>query len=123
MLAYSLPVFLFIFVWGEWVLGWFGDAFVSGYGILAVLCLGQMVISLTGPVGFLMSMTGYQRQAAWVIGATALLNIVLNALLISLMGMIGAAVATAIVISLRSIVLSVLVKKKLRISATALPVR
>ena len=123
VLAYSLPVFLFIFVWGEWVLGWFGDAFVSGYGILAVLCLGQMVISLTGPVGFLMSMTGYQRQAAWVIGATALLNIVLNALLISLMGMIGAAVATAIVISLRSIVLSVLVKKKLRISATALPVR
>ena len=121
VLAYSLPVFVFILVWGKWVLGLFGPAFVAGYGILAVLCLGQLVISLAGPVGFLMTMTGYQIQAAWVIGLTALLNIILNAVLISLMGVIGAAVATAIVISLRSIVLSVWVKKKLNISATALP--
>jgi O-antigen/teichoic acid export membrane protein len=121
VLAYSFPVLLFVLLWGKWVLGWFGPAFVPGYGILAVLCLGQLVISLTGPVGFLMSMTGYQREAAWVIGVTALLNIILNAVLISLMGVIGAAVATAIVISLRSITLSVFVKKKLKISATALP--
>ena len=81
---------------GEWVLGWFGTSFVAAYPALMTLLVGQMVNALCGPVGFLLMMTGHQDRASVVLVGGAVLNVVLNAILIPPLGLIGAAIATAI---------------------------
>jgi O-antigen/teichoic acid export membrane protein len=48
-----------------------------------------------GPVGVVLIMTGHERDAALAIGVSAVLNLILNAILIPGWGMEGAAVATA----------------------------
>jgi O-antigen/teichoic acid export membrane protein len=49
-----------------------------------------------GSVGFLLNMTDNERHTARVLWQTALLNVVLNGLLIPFCGMVGAAVASGI---------------------------
>ncbi|MCB7128090.1 MAG: flippase [Candidatus Brocadiales bacterium] len=120
ILIYSLPVTLFIVVLGKWMLGFFGQAFTGGYTALVVLAVGQLVVALAGSVGFLMIMTDHHHEATWIVGGSALLNVILNATLIPVMGIPGAAVATTVANSMNSLVLSVYVKKKLNISATAI---
>lgn len=117
ILVYSSSVLLIFILLGKWFLSLFSPEFVSGYPVLIILSAAYMIISTSGPVGFLMTMTGNHREAAWIIGGTALLNVILNALLITSYGSIGAAVATAVAIALRSIVLSFLVKRRLGVTA------
>lgn len=81
---------------GEWLLGLFGPAFPAAYPGLLVLLAGQVVNALCGPVGFLMTMTGHQDRASLVLVGGALLNVALNAVLIPMYGLMGAATATAI---------------------------
>lgn len=49
-----------------------------------------------GSVGFLMTMTGHEREAARVVAGAALANVALNAALVPPFGLSGAAVATAV---------------------------
>ena len=79
---------------GTEILGLFGSEFTLGYTPLLFLIAGQAVSSLVGSTGFLMSLTGHHVKAAQIVGLSVLLNIVLNAILISTMGMTGAAIAT-----------------------------
>ena len=95
-LTVALPVFLGLIVLGPWVLSLFAPAFRAGYPSLIILCCGQLVNVLTASVGLLMVMTGHQKAAAKIMGAAALLNIALNATLIPLFGMIGAAAIIAV---------------------------
>lgn len=81
---------------GGWVLGLFGEAFRAGYPALIILVVGQLINALCGPVGFLMTMTGHQDQATGILITGAALNILANAALIPLYGLIGAATATTI---------------------------
>ena len=55
----------------------------------------MLVNSFVGPAGFLMMMTGHHREAALILAMAALLQIVMNAILIPRYGLIGAATATA----------------------------
>ena len=65
-------------------------------------------------------MTGLQNKAALGVGLSAVLNIVLNAIMIPLWGLEGAAIATAISTVSLAIVMSVWVYKKLSIRTTIL---
>jgi O-antigen/teichoic acid export membrane protein len=64
-------------------------------------------------------MTGNQREATTTLVACALLAVVVNAILIVRFGAIGAAAGTATVLFGRSLVLSVLVRRRLGIHAAA----
>ncbi len=92
----TLAVTAALWLAGEWVLGFFGAAFTAGYPALLILLGGQVVNALCGPVGMMMNMTGHQDRAAVVITTAAGLNVMLNATLIPLYGIAGAAAATAI---------------------------
>ena len=61
--------------------------------MLASACL---VNALCGSVGLLLIMTGYERKAAAIMGTAALLNIIMNVVLIPLYGTVGAAISTAV---------------------------
>lgn len=105
---------------GNPILRLFGEGFLASYAPLAILISAQIVNSLSGSVGFLLAMTGHQRVAAWTTAASGLLNLGLNALLIPLVGLTGAAVATAVSITAWNLALIVLVRRRLEINPTAL---
>jgi O-antigen/teichoic acid export membrane protein len=110
-LAIALP----LLVLSEFWLGLFGEAFVAGSSALRILLIGQVVSAMAGSVGYLMMMTGHERQAAFIIlGATAC-NILLNLLLIPPFGMQGAAVASAVTVIAWNVAMAVFLWRKLGI--------
>jgi len=119
VLVYTIPVVLLFLVGGRWLLGWFGQEFVAAYPILVILTLGQVVIALCGSVGFLLTMTGHQNDAFKVIISSGMLALILNLLLIPFFGLFGAAVGTMLATAVRSLTLSVLVRRRLNVRATA----
>ncbi|MBD2459690.1 flippase [Oscillatoria sp. FACHB-1407] len=91
-------------LFGKWFLMIFGVEFISGYSALIILCVGHLLSSGLGMAGFLLLMTGYERDTAMATGATAVLNVVLNALLIPQFDLEGAAIATATTLVLRGFI-------------------
>lgn len=114
--AYSLTIGCLFVIFGNQILGVFGTSFQEGYYALIILTVGQLVNALAGSVGFLMTMTGHQKQASVVLMASALLNIILNAILIPSFGINGAAIATATTTALWNVVLLIYVRKYLKIN-------
>ena len=82
VLIISLPACIVLLVFGDWVLSLFGTEFAQGYAALVWLSLGQFVNAFCGFVGLLLVMTGNQQYVTYTVGASALLNVVLNAMLI-----------------------------------------
>lgn len=117
--VFSLGAGIFLLLLGKPLLGVFGPRFVSGYGALTILVCSQIVSSLAGSVGFLLSMTGEERVAARVTVATGVINVALNAGLIPLFGLLGAAAATATANVLWNLSLVLVVKRRLGLSSLA----
>lgn len=109
----SLTIALCLIAFARPVLGVFGPEFVAARWELSILALGQLVNAGAGSVGYLMMMTGHQNQSTYIFGVSAFANVVLNALLIPILGTIGAAIATAITMALWNLWLHVLVVKYL----------
>ena len=76
--------------------------------------------ALSGSVGYIMILTGKQKQAAYVLGVSATLNIILNFLLIPNYGIEGAALATALILILWNVTLAIYIKKTINLSSTIL---
>ena len=104
---------LLLFFFGDRVLGLFGEEFIAARWSMTILILGQLVNVGSGSVGYLMQMTGHHKQSAFVIGCSAVLNLILNAILIPILGIMGAAIATALTMALWNIWLHQLVVKYL----------
>lgn len=100
--AFATPLCLGVMVFGENIMHLFGAEFVAGSDALVILAVSRWIIALTGAAGYLMSMSGHERQAAWILGFSALLNLALNALLIAPFGIKGAAIATLVTTGLWS---------------------
>jgi len=118
--VFTLIIGLSLAVLGEYLLGLFGEDFVIGYMPLLILIAGQTINALAGSVGFLMTMTGHQKQAAKIVGLSALVNIIANALLIPVLGLIGAAIATAMTTVLWNFMMLFYVLKNVKINPTVL---
>ena len=83
-------------IFGLTILAMFGPAFSAGYDALVILVCGHLVRASTGLVSDLLGVTGHQDENAWVLAWSALLNVILNVLLIPRFGIVGAATATAV---------------------------
>lgn len=118
--AFTVPLFLAVLLFGDRVLALFGPEFTAGYRALVILAGGQLVNALVGPVGYLMTMTGRQNAAAWIMGVHLVLGAGLNALLIPRYGFEGAAVATALTNTSWNVVMAVAAWRTLRLRATIL---
>jgi O-antigen/teichoic acid export membrane protein len=98
-----------------WLLLIFGPEFVQGQGALIVLCLGYLLASFLELAGLLLLMSGHEKDTAFATGATAGLNVVLNAFLIPSYGLMGAAIATAASTVMRGLYFNYCTGKKLGI--------
>ncbi|MEM9510236.1 MAG: polysaccharide biosynthesis C-terminal domain-containing protein, partial [Cyanobacteria bacterium P01_E01_bin.35] len=99
----TLVLAVLLIISGDRILGLFGAEFVTARWSMTILILGQLVNVGAGSVGYLMEMTGHHRQSAYVLGCTAILNLILNAILIPTLGILGAAIATATTMALWNI--------------------
>lgn len=107
----STAIALFLISFSQPILGLFGSEFMPASWQLKILVLGYLFNTLCGSVGYLIVMTGHQNKSAIVMVSAVIVNIVLNAIAIPLIGAVGAAIATALTTALWSISLAVLVIK------------
>lgn len=100
----------FIFL-GKFILNLWGDEFTDAYIILLIIAIGQMFNLGTGAVGVIMLMTGHERIQSKISVAFVVLSIILNIVLIYFYGIVGAAVATSLVLICSNITKVIFVKK------------
>mgnify|MGYP003333246077 FL=1 len=91
----TAPAIVILALGSEWILSWFGPVYGAAKTPLLILLLGQAVNTLCGSVGVYLNMTSKQKAFQWIVASALVLNVVLNAYLIPLYGMNGAAWATA----------------------------
>ncbi len=107
----SLLIFFFIIFFADKILYLFGPEFLAGKNVLIILAISYLFNAFCGPVGFVLNMTGEEKkfQNAIIIGA--LMNVVLNFILIPLWGIVGAALATGISTILWNVISSLYVHR------------
>ncbi len=117
ILLLALPVVITAYIVGSWVLEVvFGVEYLLGYWPLIILSFGQLLNACFGAVAFLLSMTGYEKEALRSVVVATFLNIILNILLIPHYGMIGAATATSLTLLLSNSLMWIAVKRCLKIN-------
>lgn len=94
----AMPIMLAFYLFPNLIMGIYGEEFITDEAILtfAVINAGQVVNFMTGPVTQLLNMTGRQLVTQRYAIITTITSIVLSFLLIPSMGMLGAAIATAV---------------------------
>jgi len=110
----SLGLALALWVFGGVVLGLFGEGFAEeGKEFLAILLGGVVIRATIGPAEALLTMADEQKLAAWIYACVFVTNLALNFALIALFGLIGAAIATAVSMTVETLLLSLAIYRKL----------
>ncbi len=93
-----MPIMLLFFLLPKLLMSMYGPEFITRDAIIAfhIINLGQAVNFLTGPVTVLLNMTGRQKITQRYAAITTVTSIALSYAFIPSMGIIGAALATAI---------------------------
>lgn len=94
--VFALGVFALFVIFGPFVMGLFGEAYVSGTPILLILSAGLMVDAATGPTRIVMMMTGYERAYVVILAVTSLVALTAALVVIPIFGVIGAALVNAV---------------------------
>ncbi|MDA3952304.1 MAG: flippase [Bacteroidales bacterium] len=92
----SAPIFAIILIYPESVLKVFGQEFLVGRNALIILSIGQLVSAFSGSTMIVLNMTGREKIGRNILIVTAIINILINFLLIPRYGIIGAAIATMV---------------------------
>ncbi|HYE35042.1 oligosaccharide flippase family protein [Methylocaldum sp.] len=101
---------------GKYILGIFGASFVDAYPLLLMLLAGRSLHALTGLGTILLTMTGHQKEATWLMGSGLAMQLPLELYLIGEHGAMGAAVASALAIACVNVSALVIVKIRLKLS-------
>jgi O-antigen/teichoic acid export membrane protein len=73
----------------------FGDEFLPGWPVIVIVAAAQLFNSSVGPTARVLAMTGRQRMVMTATISSALAAVALNLLLVPILGILGAAIATA----------------------------
>jgi O-antigen/teichoic acid export membrane protein len=109
MTLMAAPIFALFLIAPGWIMSIFGAQFSGGAAILSILALGQFVNVATGSVQQVLMMCGYEHLLRNVAIICAILMILLNLMLIPLLGVLGAALATASVMIFQNLLVASLV--------------
>lgn len=115
----SLLMALAVLAIGKPMLMLFGPGFDQGYPLLFLLVAGVVARAAVGPAESLLTMSGAQNVCAAVYALTLALNIALAIVLIPLLGLWGAAIATSAAMAFEAATLAFTVWRKLGIVMVA----
>lgn len=113
MLALVLPVVAVMLLFPGWIMGLFGDGYEQGALLLSIMAIGQFINVATGSVGYLLNMSGHERDFRRVTFFAGPLTVILSVLLIQHYGVLGAAIATAVGLSVQNLGALLMVRKRL----------
>jgi O-antigen/teichoic acid export membrane protein len=119
MLLAAVPALMVMLLVPEWLMSFFGEEFRAASTALMILALGQFVNIATGSVGYLLSMTGHERQLRNNSILSALLGVVLGLTLIPAYGLLGATLATALAVASQNLLGVYQVRKHLGFNTMA----
>ena len=102
ILTFSLPVFIFLFIFANPMLSLFGSEFQNAVA-LKILLTGILVQTIFGLGSSTLSMSGNTNFNLINVSIALILNVALNYILIPQYGIIGAALSTAIALIILSI--------------------
>ena len=94
----SFPILLLMVIFSNYILGFFGHGFRTGELALIMLAFGQFINSISGSVGYILEMTGFQIFTQNIMIASVIMNIIMNLLLVPKYSIDGAAFASMITI-------------------------
>lgn len=112
----SLPILIIMFVFPKEILALFGEEFDNAAIYLQILAVGQFVNAITGSVGYLLSMSGNEKDLRNSSIVSGLIVITLSLILVPLYGGLGAAISVAIAIAMQNLLAVHWVKKRLGIN-------
>jgi len=107
MTALCLPLLLLDVVAGKFLLGLFGQEFVSGYTALVLLSISQLFYSLFGPANTVLMMQNQERESVICLVIYILLLTGLNLVLVPLWGITGGATAALVCCLIYNILLAI----------------
>jgi O-antigen/teichoic acid export membrane protein len=113
MIFLALPVVLTMFVLSDLIMSLFGDGFEKASLLLKIMVIGQCINVTTGSVGYLLNMSGHERDYRRVTLFSGPLTIVCSLLFTYSWGTTGAALAIAVGVSAQNLGALVMVKRRL----------
>ena len=113
MFVGSITITVLLFVLAKPILSIWGEEFVAGTTVLYISLIGQFFVLSTGPLATLLMMCGFEKIHRNNTIFCAILNIILNAILIPKIGIAGAAVASTISLAIKNTYCIYAVKKRL----------
>ncbi|RMG38928.1 MAG: hypothetical protein D6732_04685 [Methanobacteriota archaeon] len=100
----SIIAIIILIIFGHGILSFlFGDRYGEGGVILTILCIGQGVNVLTGSCGILMSLTEHQKNLMRITVCIGVIGVPILIVVVPMYGGVGAAIVTAIQVSLAAI--------------------
>lgn len=115
----AVPITLIFILGGKSLLGFiFSKNYAIAYVPLVIICLGQLVSSICGSVGLVLSMTGNQGYFTRNNVYITLLNVLICIPFVIWWGVIGASIVYGLLLVIQNLVLYVYVKEKLNINTT-----
>lgn len=121
LIVIAFIALLFFIVTGGFILSLWGEEFTTAYSILIVLSIGQFFNISSGCSGMLLIMCGHEKIHGWISLGFVILNLTLNYFLITHLGALGAAIATAITVAGENIVK--VIYAKLKVGILTLPLK
>jgi O-antigen/teichoic acid export membrane protein len=100
----TLPIFAISTLFAVPLLELSGKGFTAAWPLVIALAAGNLANAATGPVGYLLLMTGYQKFSLFNSAATIVLNIVLGIILTPRYGAMGTAISTGIAIGVINVI-------------------
>jgi O-antigen/teichoic acid export membrane protein len=107
----ALPIVIIAVIGGKFLLGIFGNEFISGYFALLCIVFAEFIHAFSGSIGNFLNMTGHQKAFRNIILIGVFVNITLNFLLIPIYSYNGAAFATLISMLTWNIIGSIYIKR------------
>lgn len=109
----TIPIITLILIFRKQILSVFGPEFIEGEPVLIILAIGLLFNAMSGSVGQILNMTKYHKELRNFTILSAVINILLNYVLIINYGIIGAAIASVISTFFLNFVCLAFIKKKL----------
>lgn len=108
---------------GPWLLGAFGEAYRDGQAVMLVLGAGMVARAMTGQAGEALIVLGRQREGLIIALGVLVLTVFLCAVLVPVMGGLGAAIASAVAMACRTLALSLVLWRtdRLKVFSLGLP--
>jgi O-antigen/teichoic acid export membrane protein len=115
--VFSLPVALIFIFGGKGLVQFiFGEEYGASYVPLVILCLGQLMSSMVGSVGLLLSMTGNQKVFSNSNLQMLVLHVLFSIPMVIYFDVLGAALIFSVLLILQNLLLLRYVRKKLHIN-------